>query len=386
VRVRVDGGIKTGRDVVVAALLGADEVSFGTALLLAEGCLLVRSCHLDTCPVGIATQRPELRAKFDATPEQVEAYLRFVAEEVREHLAALGVRRFEDAVGRSDMLRPRGDGVLDAAAVLAASGGGYAGERQPVADGGSLGERLAQDAAPAVEEARIVELSYEISNGDRAVGARLGGTIGGGRTAGRVRATFTGSAGQSFGAFLASGVRLTLVGEANDYVGKSMSAGRISIRPPDDDAGNPVLLGNAALYGATGGQLFAAASAGERFAVRNSGATAVVEGAGAHLCEYMTGGLVVVLGEVGRNVGAGMSGGELVVLDLNETLERRLDGVHAIQTPDLVQLHELIQKHVRETDSARAKELLDTWTRTAAAFRLIAPQAAGEAVRAASPA
>jgi glutamate synthase domain-containing protein 2/glutamate synthase domain-containing protein 1/glutamate synthase domain-containing protein 3 len=386
VRVRVDGGIKTGRDVVVAALLGADEVSFGTALLLAEGCLLVRSCHLDTCPVGIATQRPELRAKFDATPEQIEAYLRFVAEEVREHLASLGLRRFEEAVGRADLLRPRGTGALDAAAVLAASGGGYTGERQPVADGGSLGERLARDAAPAVEEARIVELSYEISNGDRAVGARLGGTIGGGRTAGRVRATFTGSAGQSFGAFLASGVRLTLVGEANDYVGKSMSAGRISIRPPDDDAGDPVLLGNAALYGATGGQLFAAGSAGERFAVRNSGAVAVVEGAGAHLCEYMTGGLVVVLGDVGRNVGAGMSGGELIVFDANETLERRLGGAHVLTTPDLAGLYALLDKHVRETGSRRATELLETWTRTAAAFRLIAPQGAGEAVRAASPA
>jgi glutamate synthase (ferredoxin) len=386
VRVRVDGGIKTGRDVVVAALLGADEVSFGTALLLAEGCLLVRSCHLDTCPVGIATQRPELRAKFDATPEQVEAYLRFVAEEAREHLASLGLRRFEDAVGRADLLRPRAAGALDAAAVLAATGGGYAGERQPVADGGSLGERLAREAAPAVKEARIVELAYEISNRDRAVGARLGGTIGGGRTAGRVRATFTGSAGQSFGAFLASGVRLTLVGEANDYVGKSMSAGRISIRPPDDDAGDAVLLGNAALYGATGGQLFAAGSAGERFAVRNSGAVAVVEGAGAHLCEYMTGGLVVVLGEVGRNVGAGMSGGELVVLDPNETLERRLGGAHVLATPDLAGLHALLEKHVRETGSRRATELLETWTRTAAAFRLIAPQGAGEAVRAASPA
>jgi glutamate synthase domain-containing protein 3 len=165
-----------------------------------------------------------------------------------------------------------------------------------------------------------------------------------------------------------------------------MSAGRISIRPPDDDAGDAVLLGNAALYGATGGQLFAAGSAGERFAVRNSGAVAVVEGAGAHLCEYMTGGLVVVLGEVGRNVGAGMSGGELVVLDPNETLERRLGGAHVLATPDLAGLHALLEKHVRETGSRRATELLETWTRTAAAFRLIAPQGAGEAVRAASPA
>nr|MDQ4030147.1 glutamate synthase large subunit [Actinomycetota bacterium] len=321
VRLRVDGGMKTGRDVLLAALLGADEVAFGTALLLAEGCLMVRSCHLDTCPVGIATQRPELRAKFAATPEMVASYLLYVAEEVRRGLARLGLRSFDEAVGRTDLLArrltgdPRAD-ALDLEPLLAAGGDGvvrFSAETQPQASGGELGAQLASDAAEALEEARLIELSYRISNGDRAVGARLGGELGrafgSGPPPGRVRASFEGVAGQSFGAFLARGIRIALTGEANDYVGKGMSGGRITIRPPADDAGDPVLIGNTALYGATGGELFCAGGAGERFAVRNSGAVAVIEGTGDHACEYMTAGTVVVLGETGRNLGAGMSGG-----------------------------------------------------------------------------
>ncbi len=244
VRLRADGGVKTGRDVVLAALLGADEVSFGTALLLAEGCLMVRSCHLDTCPVGIATQRPELRAKFAATPEQVETYLLFVAEDARELLASLGLRSFEEAVGRTDLLRRRETGdaradALDLAPLLDSPVGRYAGEPMPVAGGGELGERLAADAEPALDGPALVEPVYEISTWDRAVGARLGGQIGrrfGAESPpGRIRARFTGSAGQSFGAFLSAGVALDLVGEANDYVGKGMGGGRIAIRPPEGD-------------------------------------------------------------------------------------------------------------------------------------------------------
>jgi len=386
VRLRADGGIKTGRDVVVAALLGADEVSFGTALLLAEGCLMVRSCHLDTCPVGIATQRPELRAKYAATPEQVEAYLLFVADDARRHLASLGLLSLEEAVGRTDLLRrretsdPRAD-TLDLAPLLGAPAGRYAGETMPVAGGGGLGERLAADAQPALDGAALVEPSYPITTWDRAVGARLGGLIGRQFGAqpppGRIRARFEGSAGQSFGAFLAAGVELDLVGEANDYVGKGMGGGRITIRPPADDAGNPVLAGNTVLYGATGGEFYCAGRAGERFAVRNSGADAVVEGIGDHGCEYMTGGTVVVLGTSGRNFGAGMSGGEAFVYDPAGELPLRLnEDLVVLARMDVDgELRRLVERHVRYTGSALAAALLETWESAVADFWHVRPRA-----------
>jgi glutamate synthase domain-containing protein 3 len=366
---------------VVAALLGADEVSFGTAVLIAQGCLMVRSCHLDTCPVGIATQRPELRAKFAATPEHVEAYLRFVAEEVRRYLAVLGVRRLDEAVGRSDLLRPRAGAPL-AVEELLVTGGGYAGETQLHAPGGELGELLVDDATPALDEARLLDLRYPICNSDRAVGARLAGEIasrfGGGAPPGRIRVGFTGSAGQSFGAFLTDGVRLALDGEANDYVGKSMSGGRIVVRAPVGDAGDPVLVGNTVLYGATGGELYVAGRAGERFAVRNSGASAVVEGVGDHACEYMTGGTVVVLGEVGRNAGAGMSGGELYVFDA-ELLERRRNQdvvLRAATVDELFGVRELVERHERATRSSRSADVLARWDEVATRFVRVAPRSA----------
>ncbi len=375
VRVRVDGGMKTGRDVVLAALLGADEVSFGTALLVAEGCLLVRSCHLDTCPVGIATQRPELRAKYAGTADAIVAYLRLVAEDVRRHLAALGLRSFDDAVGRADLLRTR-ESRFDIASLLATRGAGYAREPQLESPGGELGDRLAAEAAPALEEARIVELEYAITTSDRAVGARLGGEIayafGEAPPPGRIRARFTGSAGQSFGAFLSAGVELSLRGEANDGVGKSMGGGRIVVRAPEGDAGDPVLLGNAALYGATGGELYCAGRAGERFAVRNSGAVAVVEGAGDHACEYMTGGTVVVLGECGRNVGAGMSGGEIFVLG-DVRLNEELVASAPLSAADADDLRALLERHVRFTGSERAAAFLERWDEAVRDFRRVAP-------------
>ena len=384
VRLRVDGGLKTGRDVVVAALLGADEVAFGTALLIAEGCLMVRSCHLDTCPVGIATQRPELRAKFAATPEAVEAYLLLVAEEVRRHLAALGLRTFAEAVGRADLLRgrettQRRNASLDLRALVRAPRGSFSGEAQHRAEGGELGQRLAADAAPVLEQERIVDLRYRIENRDRSVGARLGVEIarrfGSGPPPGRVRARFDGSAGQSFGAFLASGVDLELVGEANDYVGKGMSGGRIVVLPPPDDAGEPILLGNAVLYGATGGELFSSGRAGERFAVRNSGAAAVVEGVGDHACEYMTGGRVVVLGEVGLNVGAGMSGGELYVLDASGRLPLRLNTQLVVARRSAgEELRLLLERHLRHTGSPRASDVLERWDEAAAWFWRVIPR------------
>ena len=384
VRLRADGGLKTGRDVIVAALLGADEVAFGTALLIAEGCLMVRSCHLDTCPVGIATQRPELRSKFTATPEAVQGYLLFVAEEVRRYLAALGLRTLAEAVGRADLLRrretnERRSSSLDLRRLTDACPGGFTGEAQPCAEGGELGQRLAGDAAAALEEDRLVELCYSIGNRDRTVGAQLGVEIGrrfgAGPPPGRVRARFEGSAGQSFGAFLAAGVELDVVGEANDYVGKGMSGGRIVVLPPCDDAGDPVLLGNAALYGATGGELFSSGRAGERFAVRNSGATAVVEGVGDHACEYMTGGRVVVLGEVGLNAGAGMSGGELYVLDAAGRLPLRLNTQLVVAERYAgEELRALLEAHVHHTRSGRALAILERWHEAEQLFWRVIPR------------
>jgi glutamate synthase (ferredoxin) len=386
VRVRVDGGFKTGRDVVVAALLGADEFSFGTALLLAEGCLMVRSCHLDTCPVGIASQRPELRAKFAGTPEMVEAYLRFVALEVREHLARLGLRTLDEAVGRVDLLRQRRTGdpsadSLDLGALLARTGQGHARYvGQPVPhEGDRLGALLLAQGKAAITGARLVEAAYQVTNADRAIGARLGGAIakavGDAPPAGRVRARFEGSAGQSFGAFLTAGVELRLVGEANDYVGKAMSGGRIVVSPFADDAGDPCLVGNTALYGATGGELYCAGSAGERFAVRNSGAVAVVEGVGDHGCEYMTLGTVVVLGPHGRNLGAGMTGGEAFLLEPDERLVNGdLVALVPLERHEGERLIALLERHERLTSSARARPLLADPERAVERFRRLAPR------------
>ena len=388
VRLRVDGGLKTGRDVVAAALLGADEVSFGTALLLAEGCLMVRSCHLDTCPVGIATQKPELRSKFAATPAHVEAYLLHLAEDVRRHLASLGLRSFAEAVGRVECLRRREprdarEAAVDPSPLLRRGGPGpvrHEGEPQPEQPGGELGAEVAAAAATALDGAALVELKLSITNRDRAVGARLGGEIaarhGTGPLPGRVRVELAGSAGQSFGAFLARGTRLVLVGDANDGVGKSMAGGRIVVRPPEGDAGDPVLIGNAALYGATGGELFCAGRAGERFAVRNSGAIAVVEGVGAHGCEYMTAGLVVILGETGRNLAAGMSGGELLVQGVQlALLNRELVETVELDRAGAERLHELLVRHGRYTGSSRAADLLARWPASSAEFTRIVPSA-----------
>jgi glutamate synthase (ferredoxin) len=377
VRLRVDGGLKTGRDVVVAALLGADEFAFGTAALLAEGCLMVRACHLDTCPVGIATQRPELRAAFAGTPEMVATYLRHVADEVRSILAELGLRSVDEAIGRVDLLHPRpiegGPDRFGLAAVLEAPAGGRRSLRpRAPAPRSLLGDRVMGDAWPAIGGGHIVDLEYAISNEDRAVGARLGGAIahryGRCHPPGFARITFRGVAGQSFGAFVTDGVEFRLVGEANDSVAKGMGGGRVVIVPPARDAGAPVLAGNAVLYGATGGELYLAGAAMNRFAVRNGGATAVVEGAGDHCCEYMTGGLVVVLGAVGMNVAAGMTGGEAFLLDEGDARRRvNLDTVQ-VGEPDadaLDRLLETLERHLALTGSSAAQEALRLRDRTA---------------------
>jgi glutamate synthase domain-containing protein 2/glutamate synthase domain-containing protein 1/glutamate synthase domain-containing protein 3 len=386
-RLRVDGGFKTGRDVVVAALLGADEFSFGTAALLAEGCILVRTCHRDTCPVGIATQNPELRKKFAGTPEMVARYLMLVAEEARLLLSSLGLKSIDEAVGRVDLLRQRKThnvrhDSLNLDALLF-----QAGEEARKHTGGlpiqrprsALGDRLYEDAIAALEAGGPADLHYAITTSDRTVGARLGCALQTRSPGARIRASFEGEAGQSFGAFLADGIDLNLTGEANDYVGKSMGGGRISIRPPANDAGDPYLVGNTVLYGATGGRLFVAGRAGERFAVRNSGAVAVIEGAGDHACEYMTAGAVVILGPVGRNLGAGMSGGEAYVFDpadeLDASLNHQLVAAFVPTAGQLESLKRVISRHCEATGSGVGTALLDSWEDARRHFKRVAPVA-----------
>jgi glutamate synthase (ferredoxin) len=391
VRVRVDGGFKTGRDVLIAALLGADEYSFGTAAMLAEGCIMVRACHRDTCPTGIATQRPGLRAKFAGTPEAVATYMCYVAQEVRELLASLGFRSLDEAIGRVECLRQRPTGDDRADAIDLAPLLRVPAEREEPRHfvehvavqrpRSALDARLLEDAFATVWEGGELDLEYAITNADRTIGASLGGAIGleFGELLppGSVTARFTGAAGQSFGAFLADGVTLELTGEAQDYVGKGMGGGRVVVRPPADDAGDPVLAGNTVLYGATGGQLFVAGRVGERFCVRNSGATAVVEGAGDHACEYMTGGTVVVLGGFGYNLGAGMTGGQAFVFDpdhlLVTRLNRQLVDATLLDDAQAADLRFLIECHRKLTGSARAATMLERWDEHLAAFWRVAP-------------
>jgi len=390
VRIRVDGGLKSGRDVVMAALLGADEFSFGTSLLLAEGCIMVRACHRDTCPVGIATQRKDLRAKFTGTPEMVARYLLFVAEEIRRTLAKLGVRTLSEAVGRTDLLSVKSiDSAGARSLTLNSLTFAEKGPRSFVAPQAiqrprsELGDRVHDEAIEALLSGSHAELSYPVHNRDRTLGARLGGALalkfGSAAPPGTATVTFNGEAGQSFGAFLTEGVTFRLIGEANDYVGKGMGGGKIVISAPDDDAGEPYLIGNTVLYGATGGRLFVAGRAGERFAVRNSGADAVVEGVGDHGCEYMTGGTVVVLGPTGTNLGAGMTGGEAFIWDPELGLPARVNpelvNLHRPDGPYLERLQGLIAEHADLTGSTRALRILKEWDMESARFWRVAPKA-----------
>ncbi len=388
--VRVDGGFKTGRQVMLAALMGADEFSFGTSAMIAEGCIMLRACHRDTCKPGVATQRPHLRANFTGSPEGVAAYLTFVAEEVRGYLAELGYRSIDDLVGRVELLHQRttGDPRADAfdLSPLFAPPEDIEGDRRFVErvelqdPRSELGDRLLADAFRGVWDGDEVSLSYPIRNADRSIGAALAGAIalefGSLPPRGTAHVTFEGAAGQSFGAFLSHGVELELIGEANDYVGKGMGGGRIVIRPPENDAllidnqargSSTVIAGNTCLYGATSGELFIAGAAGERFAVRNSGALAIVEAVGDHCCEYMTGGTVVVLGRIGYNLGAGMTGGQAFVWDPvpERVITRVNDDLVEVVRPDhdaLEELRWLVERHVELTKSLRGRELLDTWT------------------------
>ncbi|MEM7344707.1 MAG: glutamate synthase-related protein, partial [Chloroflexota bacterium] len=396
VRVRADGGLQTARDVIVAAMLGADEYSFGTSALVAEGCLMARACHNNTCPVGVATQSPKLRAKFAGTPEHVMTYLHYVAQEIREILASLGFSRLEEIVGRTDLLRqisldnPAVDS-LDLSPLLAQVTPLDTGDNS-VDDSlwrvGDLNKQLLTDAQPALEQKTACQLTYPITPTDRTVGTTLAGTIAqhygdqGLCPSDLISVTFEGSAGQSFGAFNIKGMQLTLIGEANDYVGKGMNGGQIIVRPAANSslvASDNVIIGNTVLYGATGGSLFACGQAGERFAVRNSGATAVVEGVGDHGCEYMVGGTVVVLGQTGYNFGAGMSGGMAFVLDLNTQLPRRInpdmiDVARLRDSQDIDQLYNLITCHVQLTGSLQGQAVLDRWEECLNLFWKVAPK------------
>jgi glutamate synthase (ferredoxin) len=388
VRLRVDGGLRTGRDVVLAALLGADEFSFGTAAVVAEGCVMARACHRNTCPAGIATQREDLRAHFDATPEQVMAFMLYTAQEVREVLACMGLESLDQAVGRADLLRPAQAGTgqhpaLDLAVLLAPACGAavrHLGEPNRVPKAAPLNDRLLADWRRGAPHAPA-ELAYEITNEDRAFGASLAGEAA--RRFGRrgltsaVAIRLTGSAGQSLGAFAVPGMDIRLCGEANDYVGKGLAGGRIVITLAQP-GGAQVLAGNTVLYGATGGQMFIAGRAGERFAVRNSGALAVVEGVGDHGCEYMTGGTVVVLGEIGCNFAAGMTGGMAWLLDLPGTRERintELVSVSPATPADLHRLRPLLEQHACLTCSLLARALLPAWETAPPAFLVITPKA-----------
>ncbi len=404
VRLRVDGGLKVARDLVIAAMLGAEEFGFGSAAVAALGCVMARQCHLNTCPVGIATQREDLRRKFPGTPENVVAYLIGLAEDVRMVLARLGVRRLDEIVGRADLLRAREvpSARLDVRRLLeeytVAPGADAALPRRSMVTRNARPDQPYDEThlmplLPAIEAGQPVELHLPLRNVHRTVGARLAGAIAqrwgdAGLPDGSVRLHFTGTAGQSFGAFLLPGMHLRLVGEANDYVGKGMAGGEIILTPPMPLLGEShchVIAGNTVLYGATGGRLFAAGRVGERFAVRNSGAIAVVEGLGDHGCEYMTGGTVAVLGETGRNFGAGMSGGEAYVYDETGGFPLRYNTQLVTITRlsaedgDATRLRELVVAHHRATGSRRARMLLGNWEAHVMTFWKVAPKATAEA-------
>jgi glutamate synthase (NADPH/NADH) large chain len=412
IRVQADGQMKTGRDVVIGAMLGADEFGFATAPLVVEGCIMMRKCHLNTCPVGVATQDPALRRKFAGKPEHVVNYFFFVAEEARQIMAQLGIRRFDELIGRADLLDTR-KGVahwkargLDFSRIF----------HQPlvpvevprfqtqVQDHGldrALDLKLIERCSPALERGEKVQFMEEVRNVNRSVGAMLSGELVRRRPEGLPDHTIfmqmEGTGGQSFGAFLASGITLYLIGDANDYTGKGLSGGRIVVRPSIDfrgEATRNIIIGNTALYGATSGEAFFRGVAGERFAVRLSGATTVVEGTGDHGCEYMTGGTVAVLGRTGRNFAAGMSGGVAYVYDEDGSFAARCNltmvalekvlpqAEQAAGSPaaawhrgqsDEQQLRKLVEDHHRWTGSLRAREILDDWAGARSRFVKVFP-------------
>jgi glutamate synthase (NADPH/NADH) large chain len=394
--VQTDGQLKTGRDVVIAALLGAEEFGFATAPLVVSGCVMMRVCHLDTCPVGVATQNPELRKRFNGKPEFVVNFFEYIAEEIREYMAELGFRTMADMIGHVEALdvRPAVDHWkahgLDIGPILAQVDNPYGQSFHCTAEqdhglAGALDQELIRRAQPAITDGTPVSIELPIRNVNRTVGTLLGHEVtkvwrGAGLPDGTIDITFEGSAGQSFGAFLPAGITMRLFGDANDYVGKGLSGGRLIIRPPETSpfvAEDQVIAGNVIAYGATGGEIFLRGIVGERFCVRNSGATAVVEGVGDHGCEYMTGGRVVVLGATGRNFGAGMSGGIAYVYDRNNDFDRRVNyemvEVEQLDDGDREFLRTTVEAHFGHTDSAVAKGLLASWSVEVSRFRKVMP-------------
>ncbi len=409
VLLRVDGGFQTGRDVIIGAMLGAEEYGFGTSALIAAGCVMARQCHLNTCPVGVASQRDDLRARFPGKPEHIVAFMLGIANHVRELLASIGAKNLNDIIGRMDLLRvkpiPPGNDWehLDFGSILRVPDPTFRApryhtrERNDRAEDESLDAAILQDARDAIRgrEGPLV-LDYHIRNVHRAVGTRVSGEIAyehgdDGLPEGTIECHLTGTAGQSFGAFLINGMRLILTGEANDYVGKGMHGGEIVIRPPRDTGFAPsdnVIAGNTCLYGATGGVAYIAGCVGERFCVRNSGGAAVVEGVGDHGCEYMTGGVAVVLGPTGRNFAAGMTGGIAYVYDPDDRFEQvynpqLVNIVKVSDEADVNALRELISRHALWTNSARAGEILGEWDVALGRFWKVVPH---EAERPAEPA
>jgi len=396
VKLRADGGIKTGRDVVIAAMLGAEEFGIGTAAMVAMGCILVRQCHSNTCPVGVCTQDPDLRAKFEGTPERVVNLYSFIAEEVREILAALGARSLNEIIGRCDLLsqKSRGSEDLDALdlnpILVQADSGGF--PRHSAIEGRNevpetLDAQMIRDAKPALEGGEKMQLTYTVRNTHRAIGAKLSSMITRkygmvGLQPGHITVRLRGSCGQSLGAFAVQGLKLEVFGDANDYVGKGLSGGMVVVRPlvssPLKTHENTI-IGNTCLYGATAGKLFAAGQAGERFAVRNSGAETVVEGCGSNGCEYMTGGVTVILGPVGHNFAAGMTGGMAFVYDRDGSFSAEVnDDTVVWQRPETAYwegvLKGLIEEHARETRSIYAQEILANWRLERARFVQVCPK------------
>jgi glutamate synthase (ferredoxin) len=394
----VDGQLKTGRDVVIGALLGAEEFGFGTLPLVALGCVMMRVCHLNTCPVGVATQNPELREKFAGRPEYVVNLMRFIAREVREIMAELGFRTFDEMVGRSDCLSMEAASdhwkanQLDLSAILfRPKVPRYVGQRKQIEQNHGLeaaldNTHLLKLCKPAIERRFPVSVNLPIHNTDRVVGTIVGSEItrrygAAGLPDGTINLLFKGSAGQSFGAFVPQGMTLTLEGDANDYVGKGLSGGRIIVYPPrkaEFQADENVIIGNVALYGATGGETFISGVAGERFCVRNSGVNAVVEGVGDHGCEYMTGGRVVILGPTGRNFAAGMSGGIAYVFDPKEAFAGRCNlemvKLFSLENPrEMRFLKGLIQRHLDYTGSQLAHRVLADWKQSVKQFVKVYP-------------
>jgi glutamate synthase (NADPH/NADH) large chain len=394
--IQTDGQLRTGRDVMIAALLGAEEYGFATAPLVVSGCVMMRMCHKDTCPVGVATQNPELRARYSGKPEYIITFFEFLAQQVRELLAQLGFRSIEEAIGHVEVLDVRAAidhwkaKGLDLSPVLAIPPAGLPLRRSTSQDhelDKALDRELIAEAAPALDKGKKVVIKKSVRNVNRTLGTMLGYEVtkryrSAGLPDDTITVECTGSVGQSFGAFVPKGITLRLFGDANDYVAKGLSGGRIVVRPDRAaalDDSSDVIAGNVIGYGATSGELFLRGQVGERFLVRNSGVTAVVEGVGDHALEYMTGGTAVVLGRTGRNLGAGMSGGTAYVLDLRKervnvaALKAKELTLTTLTEEDAVIVRSLVEKHAAETDSPHARELLAHWDVAVTRFTRILP-------------